>query len=458
MMGASMVDTDTICALATPRGVAGLAVVRVSGPRAIEACEMFFQGSFNLQETPGYTIRYGWWLNDESRVDSVTVSVFRCPHSYTGEDVVEIGCHGGSFTSQVIIDSLLSNNVRLANPGEFTRRAFVNQKLDLTQAEAVADIIHAESLVGAQTAARQLAGGFTRRIKQLREGLLDVIGLLELELDFSEEDVEFVDRTRLRTLLCDLVAEVELLGASAQGAEILRSGFHIAVVGYPNAGKSSLFNALLQRSRAIVSEIPGTTRDYIQETILIDGYSVHLSDTAGIRQTDDIIELEGITLTRSIIEQSDAVVVVNDASNGFEHSDGLVDEVRSAFHGVPVVVLQNKVDLTPRLFDTKRPESEIPCSAHTGVGLQSLRERIVGMITSKTGGASDVLVNGRQATLLGLISASLSSARAALDLGQPADLLAVDIRSAIRLLGDISGESWNPDVLDSVFSRFCIGK
>ena len=458
MMGASMVDTDTICALATPRGVAGLAVVRVSGPRAIEACEMFFQGSFNLQETPGYTIRYGWWLNDESRVDSVTVSVFRCPHSYTGEDVVEIGCHGGSFTSQVIIDSLLSNNVRLANPGEFTRRAFVNQKLDLTQAEAVADIIHAESLVGAQTAARQLAGGFTRRIKQLREGLLDVIGLLELELDFSEEDVEFVDRTRLRTLLSDLVAEVELLSASAQGAEILRSGFHIAVVGYPNAGKSSLFNALLQRSRAIVSEIPGTTRDYIQETILIDGYSVHLSDTAGIRQTDDIIELEGITLTRSIIEQSDGVVVVNDASNGFDHSDGLVDEVRSAFHGVPVVVLQNKVDLTPRLFDSKRPENEIPCSAHTGVGLQTLRERVVGMITSKTGGASDVLVNGRQATLLGLISASLSSARAALDLGQPADLLAVDIRSAIRLLGDISGESWNPDVLDSVFSRFCIGK
>lgn len=457
MIRGSMVDTDTICALATPRGVGGLAVVRVSGSRAIESCEQFFRGSFDLQATPGYTIRYGWWVEDNSRVDSVTASVFRCPHSYTGEDVVEIGCHGGAFTSQVIIDSLLSNGVRLANPGEFTRRAFVNQKLDLTQAEAVADIIHAESLIGAQTAARQLAGGFTGRITQLRESLLDVIGLLELELDFSEEDVEFVDRTRLRDLLTTLVFEVDSLAGSAQGAEILRSGFHVAVVGYPNAGKSSLFNALLQRNRAIVSEIPGTTRDYIQETLLMDGYSVHLADTAGIRQTEDTIELEGISLTRSIVEQSDAIVVVNDASMGFDHSDDLIAELISGFDGIPVIVLQNKVDLVSNVGN-ERPPVEISCSAHTGYGLQSLRDCIVGLITSKTSGSSDVLVNGRQATLLGQISVSLKSARTALDIGQPADLLAVDIRSAIRLLGDISGESWNPDVLDSVFSRFCIGK
>lgn len=458
MMGGSMVDTDTICALATPRGIAGLAVVRVSGSRAIDVCQRFFRGALSLLDTPGYTIRFGWWVDGATRVDSVTASVFRSPHSYTGEDVVEIGCHGGAFTSQVIIDGLLTDGVRLAHPGEFTRRAFVNQKLDLTQAEAVADVIHAESLVGAQTAARQLAGGFTRRIKQLREGLLDVIGLLELELDFSEEDIEFVDRSRLRALLSDLVAEVDLLGASAQGAEILRSGFHIAAVGYPNAGKSSLFNALLQRSRAIVSEVPGTTRDYIQETILIDGYSVHLSDTAGIRKTDDIIELEGITLTRSLIEQSDAILVVNDASCGFDHSEALVGELCSAFPDVPVVVVQNKIDLIPQSAERDRSQSEILCSAHSALGLHTLRERIVGLIRSKTSGSTDVLVNGRQATLLGQISSSLGSALTALDIGQSSDLLAVDIRAAIRLLGDVSGESWNPDVLDSVFSRFCIGK
>ncbi len=457
MNSVTTVGSDTICALATPQGVAGLAVVRVSGPRALEVCDAFFRGSHTLADTPGYTIRYGWWMSGLVRIDSVTASVFRAPQSYTGEDVVEIGCHGGSFTSHQIIEDLLEGGARLANPGEFTQRAFIHQKLDLTQAEAVADIIHAQSVVGAKTAARQLAGGFTTRITALRQRLLDVIGLLELELDFSEEDVEFVDRSRLRELIMGIISEVDLLASSAHSAEILRSGFHVAVVGYPNAGKSSLFNALLQRSRAIVSDVAGTTRDYLVETLLIDGYAIHLADTAGIRLTEDSIELQGISLTRSVLEQADAVVLVNDASLGLDHSDSLRGELSDSFSSTPIVVLQNKSDLVGNAL-IPRTGHEIVCSTVSGVGMDLVRDRLRSLVQEQTIQPTDVLVNARQAVLLHQISSALSSAIQALEGGQSPDLLSVDIRASIRLLGDISGESWNPDVLDTVFSRFCIGK
>lgn len=457
MNSVTTVGSDTICALATPQGVAGLAVVRVSGPRALEVCDTFFRGSHTLVDTPGYTIRYGWWMSGSVRIDSVTASVFRAPHSYTGEDVVEIGCHGGPFTSHQIIENLLEGGARLANPGEFTQRAFMHQKLDLTQAEAVADIIHAQSVVGAKTAARQLAGGFTTRIAALRQRLLDVIGLLELELDFSEEDVEFVDRSRLHELINGIISEVDLLASSAHSAEILRSGFHVAVVGYPNAGKSSLFNALLQRSRAIVSDVAGTTRDYLVETLLIDGYAVHLADTAGIRLTEDSIELQGISLTRSVLEQADAVVLVNDASLGLDHSDGLLGELSDSFSSTPIVVLQNKSDLIENTL-SPRTAHEIVCSTVSGVGMDLVRERLRSLVQDQTFQSTDVLVNARQAVLLEQISSALCSALQALEVGQSPDLLSVDLRASIRLLGDISGESWNPDVLDTVFSRFCIGK
>ena len=451
------VGNDTICALATPQGVAGLAVVRVSGPGAFEVCDKFFHGSHAISDTPGYTIRYGWWMSGSVRIDSVTASVFRAPHSYTGENVVEIGCHGGPFTSQQIIEDLLERGARLANPGEFTRRAFIHQKLDLTQAEAVADIIHAQSVMGAKTAARQLAGGFTTRIAALRQRLLDVIGLLELELDFSEEDVEFVDRSRLHELLNGIMLEVDLLAASAHSAEILRSGFHVGVVGYPNAGKSSLFNALLQRSRAIVSDVPGTTRDYLEETLFVDGYAIHLADTAGIRLTEDSIELQGISLTRSVLSQSDAIILVNDASRGLEHSDGLRYELSQSFASTPLVLLQNKSDLL-ETYVIPRDSNEIHCSAVSGLGINLVRDRLQTLVQEQTYQSTDVLVNARQAVLLHQISMALASALRALEGGQSPDLLSVDLRASIRLLGDISGESWNPDVLDTVFSRFCIGK
>lgn len=425
---------------------------------AFSAADRFFSGSVTLSEAVDHSITYGWWVVEGARIDSITASVFRAPHSYTGENVVEIGCHGGSFVTEQILGSLLESGVRLAQPGEFTKRAFMNRKLDLTQAEAVADLIHAGSRMGAQTAARQLSGGFTRRLAGLRQQLLDVIGLLELELDFSEEDVEFVNRGVLRSTLQAIIDEVDITAASAHSAEVLRSGFHVAVVGYPNAGKSSLFNALLGRERAIVSDTPGTTRDYLTETLFVDGYSVHLIDTAGLRPTEDQIELQGIRLTTSLLEESDLILVVNDLSLGVAHSEVLVREIAGRFPSTPIFTVQNKVDMVNSGAAPEHDDNRAFCSASTGFGLDHLRAMFAERVRSSTSGISDVLVNARQAQLLRSIAGHLRFALGGIDEGLSSDLLSVDIRSSIRLLGDISGESWNPDVLDTVFSRFCIGK
>jgi tRNA modification GTPase len=452
----SLVSSDTICALATPPGVAGLAVIRISGTRAFEYCDAFFRGSISTADAPDHTIHFGWWGESDRRVDSVTTMIYRCPRSYTGEDVVEIGCHGGVFVCDTIIADLLSAGARLADPGEFTRRAFLNRKLDLVQVEAVADMIHSASHRGAQIAARQLAGGFTRRLESIRTALLEIVGLIELELDFSEEDVEFVPRADLRARVFDIVSEISLTASSAQAASVLRSGFHIAVVGYPNAGKSSLFNALLLRNRAIVSDVPGTTRDYLRESLILDGYTVHLVDTAGLRPTEDSIELEGIAITSSMMEQADLVLVLNDISQGAHHSDALLAELQERFPSVPILLVHNKSDLVLEA-DTQLLDALV-CSAKTGAGIDSLRGTILSDVRRSTTNVTDVLVNARQASLLMAIADCLRAVLSGIDRRASSDELAVDLRTAIRLLGEITGETWNPDVLETVFSRFCIGK
>lgn len=448
-------SSDTICALATPPGVAGLAVVRVSGPSAFDVCDRFFRGSTSMVEAADHSIVFGWWGDADHRVDSVTMMVYRTPRSYTGEDVIEIGCHGGVFVSDHIISDLIGVGARLAEPGEFTRRAFLNKKLDLVQVEAVADIIHAASHRGAQTAARQLAGGFTRRLESIRSGLIEVVGLVELELDFAEEDVEFVSRTAFRGRLVSILDEIASTANSAHAASVLRSGFRVAVVGYPNAGKSSLFNALLLRDRAIVSDIAGTTRDYLEESLLIEGYTVHLVDTAGLRSTEDAIELQGIAITQSLVEQADLVVVLNDLTLGLTHSNSLVEDLRLRFPSVEIVVVQNKVDQAPEMARENVP---LTISAKTGAGIDQLRMQILNSVKSSTSAITDVLVNARQAKLLFGIADNLRSVLAGIDRGAGSDEIAVDLRQSIRTLGEITGETWNPDVLDSVFSRFCIGK
>lgn len=431
-------------------------MVRVSGPRTVAAVRACFSTSVELDVVPSHTIHYGWWKGGVGVIDSVTCSVFRAPHSYTGEDVIEIGCHGGLHVVDQIMTTLLETGVRLAEPGEFTKRAFLNHKLDLTQVEAVADLIASQSRVGAQTAARQLAGGFTKRLATLRSDLLDVCGLLELELDFSEEDVEFVNKDQLAESLRGIRSYADSLADSASSAEVLRSGFYCAVVGYPNAGKSSLFNALLSRDRAIVSDIAGTTRDYLEESIFVDGYAIHLYDTAGLRDTADSIELQGIRITTSLVEQSDLVLVVNDITEGSDHSDSLYVDLTSRFPDAEVVVVQNKVDVSDVV--PANDERTIYCSARTGVGVPELRAFLARRVAENTSAVNDVLVNSRQAALLRSAVNSLSQAIDGLVARVSNEYVTVDIRAAIRLLGDITGETWNVDVLDTIFSRFCIGK
>ena len=280
----------TIAALATAPGIAGLNVVRISGENAISIADKCFDGKSTLAEAKTHTIHYGKFVSDNTLIDTVTASVFKAPNSYTGEDTIEFGCHGGNIIAGQIVDALLEAGAVIPEPGEFTRSAFLNGKLDLTQVEAVADIIHSTSVAGALTSARQLIGEFTLRLKELRHGLIRTAGLLELELDFSEEDIELIDNSLVRERLIESRKYCNELADKFRASEVLRSGFIVAVAGFPNSGKSTLFNKILQKNRAIVSEIEGTTRDYIEEDILLGDIKVRIIDTAGLRETEDIIE------------------------------------------------------------------------------------------------------------------------------------------------------------------------
>lgn len=448
-----MYISDTICALATPPGVSGLAVIRISGSDAIIFADFCFRGSTKLVQSPSHSIHYGKFYHNNELIDTVTCSVFISPHSYTGENTVEIGCHGGVLVATRILDALIHVGARAAEPGEFTKRAFLNGKLDLTQVESVADIIHATSIIGSQVSARQLSGGFTRRLQTLRNQLLDVCALLELELDFSQEDLEFVPRTRLRQLLTEALIYSQTLEESHRGSEILRSGFQIGLIGYPNAGKSSVFNALIGKRRSIVSDIPGTTRDFIDEVVLWQGFSIRFFDTAGFRDATDRIEMEGIELSRSLLSECHLILVINDATLGLDHSDSLLASIAALHDNTDIVVIQNKSDL----IDSTN-QDYIFTSAISTQGVTVLREYIISKASESSSTVQDSLLNSRQAMLLKSVTTSLQQALATLDADISNEFITPDIRRALSDIGRITGEIWDTDVLDSIFSRFCIGK
>ncbi len=447
---------ETITALATPPGVSGLAVIRLSGDKAIEIADKRFFGAKKLRSAETQTIHFGEFIGEKQLIDEVTATIFRKPRSYTGEDVVEISCHGGVIVYGEIIKALIRSGARIAEPGEFTKRAFLNGKMDLSQAEAVADIINSQSIAGAQTAARQLEGGFTGKLKEIRSKLVDAASLLELELDFSDEDIDLIERKEIIEKVKDALNYCVELSDSHAAAEILRSGYFVGLAGYPNSGKSTLFNALLERRRAIVSETPGTTRDFLEEDLFLGGTVVKVIDTAGIRDSTDAIEIEGIKFVESALERSNMIAVINDAALSKNNSDKLFEELKEKYQESKVLKIQNKID---KIGDEPKADEEtIYVSAKKGVGIDLIRERIEKEAIKSAERVKDVLVNQRQKALLIKSAENLRKAKEALEQGLENELAAYDIRKAAETLGEITGERWSEEVLNNIFGKFCIGK
>src|SRR5687767_9993836 len=452
---------DTIVALATPPGIGALGIIRLSGEEAIRIVNELFP-SKNLEKENSHTIHVGLLKNTEQVLDEVVVSIYKAPRSYTGENIVEISCHGSPFIHQQVIDACIQKGARLAKPGEFTQRAFINGKLDLIQAEAVADLIASNTNASHKTAVNNIRGGFSNALKNLREQLVKFSALIELELDFSQEDVEFVDRAELKKLLQHAKLQTTHLLDSFRLGNVIKNGVTVAIIGKPNAGKSTLLNVLLNEERAIVSEIAGTTRDTIEEIINIDGILFRLIDTAGIRDhTSDLIESMGMEKSYEKMEQADVVLYMFDAG------EDAGPELRSVStdlksKGINYLLVANKIDLVneesarQKFSDT---ENIIFISAKEHRHTEVLKEKLVDtVLQGQVQTESAVVTNVRHYHALKEVEKSLEDIRQGLDKKLSGDLLAPDIRRCLHYLGEITGEVTNEDQLDYIFSKFCIGK
>lgn len=453
---------DTIAAIATPLGEAGLAIIRVSGAKAIDIVDSVFVGKHLLRTAESHTIHFGRIVDPTERiVDEVLVSVFRNPHSYTGEDGVEISCHGSYYGSQKILETVIAAGARMADPGEFTQRAFMNGKMDLMQAEAVADLIHSKTDLAHKASLEQLEGVLSSEIKGLRQRLIDLCSLLELELDFAEEGIELADRKRIGQAFDDAITELEQLIRSYGYGKLIRDGVKVVLAGSPNVGKSSLLNVLLQENRAIVSDIPGTTRDVIEETIAIGGIAFRLVDTAGLRETADSVEREGVRRTYSQIESADIILLLIDSSDPLGTKHDYISDLIQKYED-KVLVIFNKMDLVDdrkgyALLDG-HDYVRLSCLSHEGV--PDLTQKLLKNALSKCdSNASSVKIqSSRHRELLKQTLESLRSAQLAFRAQMGSELVAIDIRAGLNSLGEIIGLTTPEDVLDSIFSRFCIGK
>lgn len=444
-------DHDTIVAPATPTGGA-IAIVRISGSEAIAVAERLFRGRSPLSEAAGRTVHYGSIHDGERLVDEVLVTLFRAPHSYTGEDSVEISCHGSAYIVSEILRLALGAGARMASPGEFTLRAFLAGKLDLAQAEAVADLIASSSRAAHAMATNQMRGGYSEELEGLRDKLVHLTSLLELELDFSEEDVEFADRQALRRTMEQIGREIDRLRSSFSLGNALLDGVAVAIVGAPNVGKSTLLNRLLNEERAMVSEIAGTTRDVIEERANIGGVLFRFLDTAGIRTTGDRLERMGIERTMESIRRAQVIIRLVDARR--------MDEAMPEFEVRPeqrVLTVVNKMDAAPEGF--RVPEGALGISARQGDGIEALCEALRSTVDTEGLYHGDAVVsNSRHYEALTAARKSLGRALAGMDEGLPADLLSEEIRPVIRHLGEITGQITTDEILGNIFSKFCIGK
>lgn len=455
---------DTIVALATPPGIGALGVIRLSGKNAFPIIHSLFP-SKNLLKQPSHTLHVGYLKLEDKILDEAVVSLFKGPKSYTGEDVVEISCHGSPFIHQQVIEACVSKGARLAKPGEFTQRAFLNGKMDLAQAEAVADVIASNTAASHKAALHTMRGGFSSDLKYLREQLIRFSALIELELDFSQEDVEFADRTAFYDLITQLTRATHQLINSFQLGNVIRNGVSVAIIGKPNAGKSTLLNALLNENRAIVSDIPGTTRDTIEEVINIDGILFRLIDTAGIRQhTSDVIESAGVERSLEKMKQADLVLHLVDAAEPVESWKLEVGSWRldgQNANGNSLLVV-NKVDQLGEAAVREKfagMDNVIFISAKKGQHLEVLKERMTDkVLQGQVQTEHTIVTNARHYHALKEASKSLADIKAGLDNNLPGDLLALDIRRCLHYLGEITGQVSNEDMLDYIFSKFCIGK
>ncbi|QXP59394.1 tRNA uridine-5-carboxymethylaminomethyl(34) synthesis GTPase MnmE [Olleya sp. HaHaR_3_96] len=463
-----MIYNDTIVALATASGAGAVAIIRLSGKDSIAIADQCFESvkkTKKLLQQKTHTIHLGHIVDDKRTIDQVLVSVFKNPNSYTGEDVVEVSCHGSIYIQQEIIQLFLRNGCRMANAGEFTLRSFLNGKLDLSQAEAVADLIASDNEASHQIAMQQMRGGFSSEIAKLREELMNFASLIELELDFAEEDVEFADRSQFQALVEKITFVLKRLIDSFAVGNVIKNGIPVAIVGEPNVGKSTLLNALLNEDRAIVSAIAGTTRDTIEDELVIEGIGFRFIDTAGIRETEDVVESIGIKKTFEKMEQAQVIVLLFSAEEFKTESKRVtfeIEKIKNKFPLKPLVIIANKIDtLTPKELDvlTAQFENVHLLSAKSGIGVEELKEKMIGFVnTGALRNNETIVTNTRHYDSLLKAFEEIQKVKYGLESGLSGDLLAIDIRQALYHFGEITGEITSDDLLGNIFANFCIGK
>lgn len=447
----------TICAISTPYGNGGIAVIRVSGSEAISITDTIFKGRQTLNDVPANSIRYGLLQKGEEILDEVMVSVFRNPHSYTGEDVVEIACHGSLYIQQTLLQWLINAGCQMAKAGEFTQRAFLNGKLDLTRAEAVADLIASQSKAEKDLALSQLRGGISKALQALREELLKFTSLIELELDFADhEDLEFADRSQLHQLADTIAEQLSSLLNTFRTGNAIKNGIPVAIIGQPNAGKSTLLNALLGEERAIVSSIGGTTRDTVEDTLIIDGMMFRLIDTAGIRSTDDMIESLGIERSKQAINKAHIILWVIDAQHdaALSLNDFMQEEMLDVLQNKHVLKLYNKSDL---ITDTSSLSDGIILSAKEG-DVSALKEAMVAFYREQYQPSTVMLSNARHYEALQRGHEAIQRVQQGLDEGISGEFLSMDLHDCLQAMGEVTGHITSQEVLNNIFSKFCIGK
>ena len=457
-----MVNKETIIALATPNGLGAISVIRISGNNSIKIAEKLFKSNKNklLSNQKSHTVYLGHIMKGNHELDEVLITLFKGPNSYTGEDTIEISCHGSTYIQKEIINLFIDNGIRIANPGEFTLRAFLNGKMDLNQAEAVADLIASENEGSHKLAMQQMKSGFSNDLKKLRAELLHFSSMIELELDFSQEDVEFAERNDFKILTNKIKSELKILINSFQSGNVLKNGISVAIAGKPNAGKSSLLNTLLNEDKAIVSDIPGTTRDSIEDSLIINGINFRFIDTAGLRETNDVIESKGIEKTKEKIKKAKILLYL------FDINDTNINEIKNSLDSfsrddLSIILVRNKIDLKINnknlLNDLKKLEL-IEISATEKKSVLKLKERLIDEVNLLNPYTDVIISNSRHYEALKKALKAIEEVNKGLKENISGDLLSVDIRRSIEFLAEITGEITNDDVLGNIFANFCIGK